>query len=210
MVTAHDALRDEALGCVRCRLSEQRTQVVFGSGDPDADVMFVGEGPGAEEDRQGVPFVGRSGQLLDRLVGEEMGLTRDRCYIANVVKCRPPDNRDPRPDEVAACRPYLEEQVRLVAPKVIVTLGNFASRLLLDTSEGITRLRGRSYAYGAAHLVPTFHPAAVLRGGGAAMAGMRADLVRARQLLGDAAPAGGSAPEGPEPAPGPATTGSAR
>lgn len=194
MPTAFEALRDEALGCVRCRLSEHRTQVVFGSGDPAADVMFVGEGPGAEEDRQGLPFVGRSGQLLDRLVGEEMGLTRDRCYIANVVKCRPPENRDPRPDEVAACRPYLEEQVRLVAPRVIVTLGNFASRLLLDTKEGITRLRGRSYDYGGVHLVPTFHPAAVLRGGGAAMAGMRADLVRAGRLLdGPGAAEGGAA-----------------
>lgn len=188
MVTAFDALRDEAMGCVRCRLCEQRTQVVFGTGDPSAPLMFVGEGPGAEEDRQGVPFVGRSGQLLDRLVAEEMGRTRDTCYIANVVKCRPPDNRDPRPDEVAACRPYLEEQIRLIGPRVIVTLGNFASRLLLDTSEGITRLRGRAYRYGDAALVPTYHPAAVLRGGGEPMARMRADLVRARQLL-EGAPA---------------------
>jgi DNA polymerase len=112
-----------------------------------------------------------------------MGLTRDTCYIANVVKCRPPDNRDPRPDEVAACRPHLESQIDLIAPRVIVTLGNFASKLLLDTDEGITRLRGRTYGYRDAVLVPTFHPAAVLRGGGEAMARMRSDLVRAKQAL---------------------------
>ncbi|HMU81638.1 MAG TPA: uracil-DNA glycosylase [Microthrixaceae bacterium] len=189
-------LRDRALECRRCRLAEGRTQVVFGSGDPDADLMFVGEGPGAEEDRQGLPFVGRSGQLLDRLMAEEMDLTRDRAYIANVVKCRPPDNRDPKLDEIEACRPWLEAQVDLIGPKVIVTLGNFSSRLLLDTREGITRLRGSVYPYRdrpdgtPVQLVPTFHPAAVLRGGGEPMAGMRADLVRAKQTLGTAASAG--------------------
>lgn len=192
MATPFETLREEAMGCVRCRLSEGRTQVVFGVGDPSSDLVFVGEGPGAEEDRRGEPFVGRSGQLLDRLMGEEMGMDRSRCYIANVVKCRPPDNRDPRPDEISACRPYLEEQIRLIDPKVVVTLGNFASKLLLDTTEGITRLRGRSYPFGSATLVPTFHPAAVLRGGGEAMARMRADLVRARQLL----DAGGGVPTG--------------
>jgi uracil-DNA glycosylase family 4 len=181
---AFDSVRDEALTCTRCRLSEGRTQVVFGMGDPGADLMFVGEGPGAEEDRQGLPFVGRSGQLLDRLMEEEMGLTRDSCYIANVVKCRPPDNRDPKPDEIAACRPWLETQVDLISPKVIVTLGNFASKLLLDTTEGITKLRGHTYAYrDGVVVVPTFHPAAVLRGGGEPMARMRADLVRAKQVL---------------------------
>lgn len=153
-------------------------------GDPDADLMFVGEGPGAEEDRQGLPFVGRSGQLLDRLLLEETGLTRDACYIANVVKCRPPDNRDPRPEEVAACRPYLEQQIDLIDPAVIVTLGNFATKLLLDTVTGITKLRGSTYPYRQATVVPTFHPAAVLRGGGTPMAQMRADLVRAKRLLG--------------------------
>lgn len=192
MATPFEILREEAIGCVRCRLSEGRTQVVFGVGDPSADLVFVGEGPGAEEDRRGEPFVGRSGQLLDRLMVEEMGLDRSRCYIANVVKCRPPDNRDPRPDEIAACRPYLEEQLRLIDPKVVVTLGNFASKLLLDTTEGITRLRGRTYPFGSATLVPTFHPAAVLRGGGEAMARMRADLVRARQVL----ESGGGVPAG--------------
>lgn len=180
MATTLDELRTVALGCTRCPLAAGRTQVVFGSGDPGADLMFVGEGPGAEEDRQGLPFVGRSGQLLDRLMLEEMGWTRDRCYIANVVKCRPPGNRDPEADEIAACRPYLEEQIRLIAPKVIVTLGNFSTKLLLDTTEGITRLRGRTYGYGDAKLVPTLHPAAVLRGGGEKLAQMRADLVRAK------------------------------
>ncbi len=183
MPTPFEVLRDDALGCTRCRLSENRTQVVFGVGDPDADLMFVGEGPGAQEDIEGEPFVGRSGKLLDRLIAEEMGLTRDVCYIANVVKCRPPDNRDPKPDEVETCRPYLERQIELIDPKVIVTLGNFSAKLLLDTTVGITKLRGRTYQYGPAVLVPTFHPAAVLRGGGEPMAKMRSDLVRAKQAL---------------------------
>ncbi len=154
-------------------------------GNPSADLMFVGEGPGAEEDKQGLPFVGRSGQLLDRLMAEEMGLTRDRCYIANVVKCRPPDNRDPKPEEVDACRPWLEQQIQLIAPKVVVTLGNFSSKLLLDTNTGITKLRGQSYPMGntGAVIIPTFHPAAVLRGGGLPEAQMRSDLVRARMAI---------------------------
>ena len=178
-----ESLRDRAAGCVACRLSEGRTQVVFGMGDPTAELMFVGEGPGEEEDRQGLPFVGRSGKLLDRLMWEEMGLTRDTTYIANVVKCRPPGNRDPKPDEISACRPYLEQQVRLIEPKVIVTLGNFAAKLLLDTTVGVTRLRGHAFEWGSAVLVPTLHPAAVLRGGGAAMANARADLVRAKSVV---------------------------
>jgi len=173
-----------AAGCTRCPLAATRTQVVFGTGDPDADLMFVGEAPGREEDLQGVPFVGRSGQLLDRLLVEELGLGRHQVYIANVVKCRPPDNRDPRPEEITACRPYLEEQVSLIAPKVVVTLGNFATRLLLDTDQGITKLRGAAYPVGDVQLVPTFHPAAALRGGGVVLAQMRADLVRAKQLIG--------------------------
>src|SRR5437763_10011808 len=129
-------LEREALTCSRCPLAAGRTNVVFGVGDPDADLMFVGEGPGRDEDLKGEPFVGRSGQLLDRLMQEEIGITRDRCYIANVVKCRPPGNRDPLPDEIATCRPYLEAQVETIAPDVVVTLGNFASKLLLDTTEG--------------------------------------------------------------------------
>jgi DNA polymerase len=159
--------------------------VVFGAGDPDADLLFVGEGPGAEEDRQGLPFVGRSGQLLDRLLLEELGITRDACYIANVVKCRPPGNRDPKPDEIAACRPWLAAQIEHIRPRVVVTLGNFATRTLLDTKTGITRLRGQVYPFGDAVLIPTFHPAAALRGGGEPMAKMRADLVRAKRVLSD-------------------------
>ncbi|HEY4927835.1 MAG TPA: uracil-DNA glycosylase [Acidimicrobiales bacterium] len=173
-----------AAGCTRCPLAATRTQVVYGTGDPDADLMFVGEAPGRDEDLQGIPFVGRSGKLLDRLLVEEVGISRDQVYVANVVKCRPPDNRDPRPDEIAACRPYLEEQVAVIAPKVVVTLGNFATRLLLDTDQGITKLRGAAYPMGDAQLVPTFHPAAALRGGGVVLAQMRADLVRAKQLIG--------------------------
>jgi DNA polymerase len=170
--------------CQLCPLGATRTQVVFGVGDPDADLMFVGEAPGRDEDLQGEPFVGRSGKLLDKLVLEELGLTRDRFYIANVLKCRPPGNRDPKPDEIASCRPYLEQQIDLIGPRVIITLGNFATKLLLDTTDGITKVRGRTYSYGDAALVPTFHPSAALQGGGGdVLAKMRADLVRAKQLL---------------------------
>jgi DNA polymerase len=159
---------------------------VFGVGNPDAELMFVGEGPGREEDLAGEPFVGRSGKLLDRLMQEELGMTRSSCYIANVVKCRPPGNRDPRPEEIDACRPYLAEQIELIDPTVVVTLGNFAARLLLDTTEGIRRLRGRAYPFRHGHLVPTYHPAAGLRSGGEVVAEMRADLVRAKRLLASA------------------------
>ncbi len=188
MTTAPESLAllaDEAASCTACGLAEGRTQVVFGTGAPDADVVFVGEAPGAREDEQGVPFVGRSGQLLDRLLAEELGVERSDVYIANVVKCRPPDNRDPRPDEIAACRPWLAHQLDLVDPAVIVTLGNFASRLLLDTATGITKLRGADYRYGnpPRHLVPTFHPAAALRGGAGVLADMRSDFGRARSLM---------------------------
>lgn len=175
----------EAADCTRCPLAKGRTQVVFGEGDPAADLLVVGEGPGRDEDLQGRPFVGRSGQLLDRLLREELELDRAQCYIANVVKCRPPGNRDPEPEEVAACRPWLEAQVGLIEPLVILTLGNFATRLLLDSKEGIRRLRGRVYPHGpgGALLVPTYHPAAALRGGGETLAQMRADFVRAKEIL---------------------------
>ncbi len=330
-MTTLDELAAEASGCTRCRLAGGRTQVVFGTGDPAADLMFVGEGPGVEEDRQGLPFVGRSGQLLDKLLEQELAMHRDQCYIANVTKCldgdapvqlgdgswepigrlvrdryggtvrsvaddgavvarrvvgwhrsplagrrlfrlshgsaapavpaaqpdvhltedhpvmtpagwvpagsmtpgalvvtgqapgafgparveevepagadpvvycvdvegthnfvtaggvvhncRPPGNRDPLPDEIEACFPYLDQQIGCVGPKVVVTLGNFATRTLLGRSEGITRLRGHAYPFGDAALVPTFHPAAALRGGGEVVAQMRADLVRAKRLL---------------------------
>lgn len=183
-------LERDALVCSRCPLAGGRTQVVFGVGDPAAQLMFVGEGPGREEDLRGEPFVGRSGQLLDRLLWEELGVRRDRVYIANVVKCRPPGNRDPLPEEVAACRPWLERQIELVGPRVIVTLGNFAARLLLDTTLGINALRGRAYRYGDAHVVPTYHPSFVLRSGAAGepMAAMRADLIRAKEHLAVAVP----------------------
>jgi uracil-DNA glycosylase len=173
----------EASTCTRCRLAATRTNVVFGMGSPTAQLMFVGEGPGEQEDRQGLPFVGRSGQLLDRLILEEMGLTRDSVYIANTIKCRPPGNRDPLPEELEACGPYLEAQLDLINPKVVVTLGNFATKRLLGTTEGISRLRGRTYPYRSGYLVPTFHPSAALRGGGQVVAQMRADFVRAKEAL---------------------------
>jgi uracil-DNA glycosylase len=185
-----DALGAEASGCTRCRLAVGRTQVVFGTGTSSADLLFVGEGPGAEEDRQGLPFVGRSGKLLDRLMEEELGFGRASCYIANIVKCRPPGNRDPKPDEIEACRPWLEGQLEHLRPRVIVTLGNTATRTLLGTTEGVTRLRGKTYPWRDIVLVPTYHPAAVLRGGPSSMAEMRADLVRAKLALAGAGAAG--------------------
>ena len=164
-----------AATCVQCRLHEARTQVVFGSGEPDADVMFVGEGPGQREDEQGLPFVGPSGKLLERLLGE-IGLTRAGVYIANVVKCRPPKNRDPRSDEIDACKGYLRRQLMLVDPKVVVTLGNFSSKLLLRTDISITRLRGHAYPWWGRFLVPTFHPAAALRGSARVLEEMQYDF----------------------------------
>jgi uracil-DNA glycosylase len=180
-------LASEAATCTRCRLAEGRTQVVFGMGDQAAPLMFIGEGPGQEEDRQGLPFVGRSGKLLDQLLHEELGITRERCYIANVVKCRPPGNRDPKPDEIDSCRPYLVQQLDLIRPRVVVTLGRFAAQWLLETTEGITSLRGRSYPFAHGVLIPTLHPAAALRGGADPLAKMRADFVRAKVALGWAA-----------------------
>ncbi|HVW33149.1 MAG TPA: uracil-DNA glycosylase, partial [Acidimicrobiia bacterium] len=164
-------LEATAGGCTRCALSAGRTLVVFGEGHPRAGLMVIGEGPGRDEDLAGRPFVGRSGRLLDRLLAEEAGLTREQVYIANVVKCRPPGNRDPRPEEIAACRPYLDRQIHLVGPTVVLTLGNFATRAVLGVTEGVTRLRGRTYPLppgsgappgGAPVVVPTFHPAAAL------------------------------------------------
>ncbi len=178
-----DAIAVDASTCTRCPLAAGRTQVVFGTGNPRADLLFVGEGPGADEDAAGLPFVGRSGKLLDRLIAEEMGRTRADCYIANTVMCRPPGNRDPRPEEQAACRPWLDAKIDLIDPGVVVTLGNVATRALLGRPEGITRLRGRAYPWRGRMLVPTYHPSAVLRGSPGAMAGMRADLVRAKLAL---------------------------
>jgi len=177
-------LEREVAGCTKCALAAGRTQTVFGNGDPHAGLMFIGEGPGAEEDRQGLPFVGRSGQLLDRLINEEVGLERSQVYVANVLRCRPPGNRDPRDEEIAACWPYLEGQLDNIRPTVVVTLGNFAAKLLLQTTQGVTRLRGREYPWHGAVLVPTYHPSYILRnGGGDQLVQMRADLVRAKQAL---------------------------
>ncbi len=178
-----EELRTTACACTRCDLAETRTQVVFGVGDPTASLLFVGEAPGRDEDLAGEPFVGRSGKLLDRLMFEEIGITRAQCYIANVVKCRPPQNRNPAPTEIEACRPYLEAQISHLKPAVVVTLGNFATRLLLETENGIRQLRGSVYPFRGGHLVPTYHPAYVLRAGGEALAEIRADLVRAKRLM---------------------------
>lgn len=158
-------LAAEASGCTACGLAETRTQVVFGSGNPHSRVMFVGEAPGMHEDEQGVPFVGRAGKLLDTLLGE-VGLARQDVYIANVLKCRPPNNRDPRPDEIESCGHFLRGQIDVIEPRVICTLGNFATQLLLKRQVGITRLRGQQFPFrGGSVLIPTYHPAALLRGG---------------------------------------------
>jgi uracil-DNA glycosylase len=149
--------------CSRCKLHTLgRRQVVFGVGNPDADLMFVGEAPGADEDIQGIPFVGRAGQLLTKII-EAIGLSRDDVYIANVIKCRPPQNRNPEQDEVDTCEPFLFQQIDVIKPKVVVALGTFAARALLRTLDPISRLRGRVYEYRGAKLIPTFHPAYLLR-----------------------------------------------
>jgi DNA polymerase len=149
--------------CSRCKLHTLgRRQVVFGVGNPDADLMFVGEAPGADEDIQGIPFVGRAGQLLTKMI-EAINLTRDQVYIANVIKCRPPGNRNPEPDEIAQCEPFLFRQIEAVKPKVIVALGSFAAKTLLRSEESISRLRGRIYEFHGAKLIPTFHPSFLLR-----------------------------------------------
>jgi DNA polymerase len=156
---------DDWRGCQKCALAATRTQVVVGTGDPDADLMFVGEAPGFHEDKQGVPFVGQAGKLLDNLLGE-IGLSRPQVYIANVLKCRPPGNRDPLPDEIAACEGHLFKQVELIRPRVICTLGNFATKLLTGRPHGITRVRGQAQAHRIAgvelSIYPIFHPAAAL------------------------------------------------
>jgi DNA polymerase len=175
-----------AAGCTLCKLAPTRTHVVFGVGRGDAELMFIGEGPGQQEDLQGEPFVGRAGGLLTQLI-EGIGLTRADVYIANVVKCRPPGNRDPQPDEIEACAPWLDRQLEIIRPRVIVTLGNFATKLLLQTKDGITKLRGKEFAFDrAGHtavLIPTLHPSAVLRSGGRALAEARADFVHVKRAL---------------------------
>jgi len=156
------AVADEASACERCRLWRGRNTVVFGSGDPDADLMFIGEGPGAEEDRRGLPFVGAAGELLTKII-EAIDLTRDQVYIANVVKCRPPGNRDPAPDEAAACRGYLDAQIDLVRPRVIVALGRVAAQVLLGNDLPLGRMRGTWFTVRDVPTMVTYHPAALLR-----------------------------------------------
>jgi uracil-DNA glycosylase len=175
----------EASVCERCPLFETRTRVVFGSGNADADLIFVGEAPGAEEDRQGLPFVGRAGGLLSQLL-EGIGLKREDVFIANVLKCRPPGNRDPQPDEIDSCRPYLEKQVELIQPRVIATLGNFATKLLTGNPTGITKVHGvpQEHLLGGrwVYMLPLFHPAAGLRTPRVAEQ-LREDFVRIPELL---------------------------
>ena len=175
-------VRDAALGCPRCGLAKTRTKVVFGEGSETAELMAVGEAPGENEDRQGRPFVGKAGQLLDLLL-MTAGFPRESVYICNVLKCRPPGNRNPAPDEVEACSPYLLKQVELVRPRVIVAFGTFAAQTLLATDVSIGRLRGRVHSYRGTPLVPTYHPAALLRNAGWVRA-VWDDLQRARAILG--------------------------
>ncbi|MEM1025306.1 MAG: uracil-DNA glycosylase [Myxococcota bacterium] len=158
-----EAVRSIIGDCRRCRLSEGRRQIVFGVGDPAAELMFIGEGPGADEDRQGEPFVGKAGQLLTRIIEKGMGMSRSEVYIANIVKCRPPNNRDPEPDEVESCEPFLQAQIQVVQPKVLVALGKYAAQTLLGVQTPISRLRGRWAKYQGIPLMPTFHPAYLLR-----------------------------------------------
>ena len=157
-----DGIRADLGDCTRCKLHGGRSNLVFGVGSPTADLVFVGEAPGRDEDRQGIPFVGRAGQLLTRIIAA-IGLSRDEVYIANVIKCRPPNNRNPEPDEVATCEPFLFRQLDVIRPRVVVALGGFAIRTLLETDEAVSRLRGRVFDYRGAKLIPTFHPAFLLR-----------------------------------------------
>ncbi len=158
-----EQVRERLGDCTRCPLSQGRSNIVFGDGNPDADILFVGEGPGAEEDKRGLPFVGRAGELLTRMIERGMGIPRSQVYICNIVKCRPPQNREPLPNEIAACRPFLDEQIDAVAPKVIVALGRPATSLLLGRDVSITRVRGVWHEYRGTPLMPTFHPAFILR-----------------------------------------------
>ncbi|HLN83317.1 MAG TPA: uracil-DNA glycosylase [Candidatus Binatia bacterium] len=158
-----EELRAAIGDCRRCKLCSGRTHLVFGVGNPRAKLMFVGEGPGRDEDLQGEPFVGRAGQLLTDIITKGIGLRREDVYIANVVKCRPPDNRNPEPDEVAACEPFLKKQIELISPEIIVGLGKFAVQTLLQTKMPITKLRGNWHTYYGIKLMPTFHPAYLLR-----------------------------------------------
>jgi len=200
-----DALgaQEQALqGCPRCKLSKSRSTVVFGSGNPRARLMVIGEGPGEEEDKQGKPFVGRAGQLLTRMLAS-VGFDRERdCYIANVIKCRPERNRNPEPDEVAACNPFLMAQIDTIQPHVILALGNFAAQTLLGSKDGISKLRGRLYLYRTGVLVPTFHPAFLLRNPGQEFKRMAWDDLKAARREYDRLTAD-TTPQAPGPSPHP-------
>jgi uracil-DNA glycosylase len=193
------AYRDEVADCTKCMLSQGRTQVVFGAGAPDADLMFVGEAPGFHEDKQGVPFVGAAGQLLSKLL-EGIGLEREDVYIANVLKCRPPGNRDPQPEEIESCEPHLWRQIELIQPKLICTLGNFATKLLSGRPAGITQVHGRPQDVvlggNEVTLYPIFHPAAALYTP-RMLAVLQEDFARVPELLGRAV----APPPPPEPEP---------
>jgi uracil-DNA glycosylase len=167
--------------CQKCTLAASRTQVVFGHGNAQADIMFVGEAPGFHEDRQGKPFVGAAGKLLDQLL-EEIGIQRREVYIANVIKCRPPDNRNPRADEIESCKPYLFKQIELIGPKVVCTLGNFSTQLLLGKKVGITKVRGQAFHQGTYVVVPMLHPAAALHRDGM-MGAVKEDFRHLRTIL---------------------------
>lgn len=186
--TELDAYAAEIAGCTRCRLAEGRTQVVFGNGNPDADLMFVGEAPGFHEDKQGFPFVGQAGKLLDQLLAG-IGLARDMVFVANVLKCRPPGNRDPMPDEIEACESHLFRQVELIEPKVVATLGNFSTKLLSGKQTGITRVHGQvqevTLGSRSVLLYPLYHPAAALYTP-SMLNVLREDFARIPELLGRA------------------------
>ena len=185
------AVESQALTCTRCPLSQSRTQVVWADGNLDSDVMIIGEAPGFHEDQEGRPFVGAAGKLLDRLLGD-VGLDRTQVAIVNVLKCRPPGNREPLPSEIETCKPYLQAQLAYMQPKVIVTLGNFATRFILEEQVGITKARGRRYLRKGSVVVPTFHPAAALRGGRwggvSPVDAIREDLGIVRQVLEESRP----------------------
>jgi uracil-DNA glycosylase family 4 len=198
---------NEASTCEKCPLSKTRTRVVFGAGNSDADLMFVGEAPGAEEDRQGLPFVGRAGGLLTQLL-EGIGMAREDVFIANVLKCRPPGNRDPQPIEIESCEPYLKRQVQLIEPRVICTLGNFATKLLTGSQTGISKVRGAPQVHElggrTVFLMPLFHPAAALRTPAVAET-LRSDFERLPELLAQPLPQAEPLIE-PEPAAAPAAS----
>jgi uracil-DNA glycosylase family 4 len=190
------SIREDIGDCTRCKLATLgRKQVVFGVGNPRAELMFVGEAPGADEDVQGVPFVGRAGQLLTKMI-EAMGFSRDDVYIANVVKCRPPENRNPEPDEIESCEPFLFRQIEAIKPKVVVALGAFAAKTLLKSQDPISKLRGQVYDYHGAKLIPTFHPSFLLRSPGQKKYAWE-DLKKALAIM-DREPPASAAATGPD------------